>query len=85
MRYRKLPVEIQAVKWEATTESFGKIFDAFPEMKWSPGEMGTDTFYIDTLEGKMLVSKGDFVIRGVEGEYYPCKPDIFKKTYEPVN
>ena len=39
---------------------------------------------INTLEGIMLVSKGDWVIKGVKGEYYPCKPDIFEATYEQI-
>nr|DAM35044.1 MAG TPA: PGDYG protein [Caudoviricetes sp.] len=39
---------------------------------------------IPTLEGEMLASDGDFIIKGVNGEYYPCKPDIFEKTYEAV-
>lgn len=43
------------------------------------------TLYIDTLEGVMLVSPGDWVIRGVAGEFYPCKPEIFAQTYEAVN
>ena len=38
--------------------------------------------YIETLEGKMKAEKGDWIIRGIKGELYPCKPDIFKKTYE---
>lgn len=42
-------------------------------------------FYISTLEGAMTVSHGDYIIEGVNGEYYPCKPDIFKKTYEILN
>jgi len=42
----------------------------------------TDHPVIETLEGKMTASPGDWVIRGVKGEYYPCKPDIFEKTYE---
>lgn len=40
---------------------------------------------IKTLEGNMLASKGDYIIKGVQGEYYPCKPDIFKQTYELEN
>jgi hypothetical protein len=46
----------------------------------------SDFFYMEvsTLEGKMLVSLGDWIIRGVNGELYPCKPDIFEKTYEPA-
>ena len=49
------------------------------------GEDKNVKLIIKTLEGEMHVSPGDYVIRGVEGEYYPCKPDIFEKTYEPVN
>lgn len=41
-------------------------------------------FYIDTLEGQMTVSDGDYIIKGVNGEFYPCKPDIFHKTYEII-
>lgn len=48
-----------------------------------PG-MGDDKFFIKTLEGDMQVSPGDWIITGVAGEKYPCKPDIFDKTYEPV-
>ena len=40
--------------------------------------------YVATLEGDMTISDGDWIIRGVKGEYYPCKPDIFEKTYEPL-
>ena len=42
------------------------------------------TVYIDTLEGRMKAEKGDWIITGINGEQYPCKPDIFKKTYEEV-
>ena len=41
-------------------------------------------YAIRTLEGEMIVSKGDWIIRGVKGEYYPCKPDIFDATYDPA-
>ena len=41
-------------------------------------------YYIPTLEGRMKVSDGDYVIKGVQGEFYPCKPDIFEATYEEV-
>lgn len=43
---------------------------------------GKNGISINTLEGTMLASEGDFIIRGVKGEYYPCKPDIFEQTYE---
>lgn len=48
-----------------------------------PG-MGDDVFMIKTLEGDMRVSPGDWIITGIKGEKYPCKPDIFEATYEPV-
>ena len=46
--------------------------------------MGRNTFFIKTLEGGVLVENGDYIIKGVNGEFYPCKPDIFEKTYEEV-
>lgn len=42
-------------------------------------------YYIETLEGEMEVREGDYVIKGIKGEFYPCKPDIFKATYENIN
>lgn len=54
--------------------------------EWKAGDvcfMG-DKIYIATLEGTMTVSPGDWILRGVQGELYPCKPDIFRATYEPV-
>lgn len=83
MRYRKKPVIIEAVQWDATKQSWDEIL-AMGNIDWVPGEMGSNSFGINTLEGVMKVSKGDFVIRGVNGEFYPCKPDIFNKTYEAV-
>lgn len=50
-----------------------------------PKSNGTDKLQIVTLEGSMLVDWGDWIIRGVKGELYPCKPDIFAATYEPLN
>lgn len=84
MKFRKKPVEIEAVQWNATKDSWDAI-KAMGDIDWKPGEMGSETFIITTLEGDHLVKKGDWIIRGVEGEFYPCKPDIFEKTYEPVD
>jgi hypothetical protein len=83
MKYRKKPVVIEAVQWTGDVESWNKIM-AMGLTQWKPGEMGTDTFVIETLEGDHLAKSGDFIIKGVEGEFYPCKPDIFEQTYEPV-
>ena len=82
-RYRKKPVEIEAVQWDGTKKAWDEIM-AMGRVPWQPGEIGSDTFSIETLEGDHLVRKGDFVIRGVAGEFYPCKPDIFEETYDAV-
>ncbi len=81
MKFRKKPVVVEAVQWNATQVSFDAIM-AMGLTKWKPGSMRGDTFTIETLEGDHLVSKGDWVIRGVAGEFYPCKPDIFAQTYD---
>jgi hypothetical protein len=83
MKYRKKPVVVEAVQWMATKQSWDAIME-LGDIRWKPGEMGSDTFLIETIEGDHLVRKGDFVIRGVKGEFYPCKPNIFAATYEPA-
>lgn len=82
-KYRKKPIVIEAIQWT------GRFIDVWTELeKWgvptSPGEMATNTFFINTLGGKMKVIEGDWIIKGVNGEFYPCKPDIFEKTYELI-
>ncbi|QDB74857.1 hypothetical protein KNU56_gp80 [Gordonia phage Arri] len=109
-RYRKKPVEIEAMQWDGTAAG------ATPIINWVLAGEGTARYHapnsgdpecpnraghavwrycptcsfadeapavsIDTLEGAMGASPGDFVIRGVQGEFYPCKPDIFAETYD---
>lgn len=91
--YRKKPVVVQAQLWDGTATG------ATPIINWiaANGHAATyrcgggecdhnpDSHHISirTLEGDMRVSAGDYVIRGVQGEFYPCKPDIFDATYEP--
>jgi hypothetical protein len=81
-KYRKKPVVIEAVQF--TPENLDEAV-AFcgGRYEYEPHN-GGEVIYITTLEGVMLASAGDFIIRGVNGEFYPCKPDIFNKTYEPV-
>lgn len=81
-KYRKKPVVIEAIQYD------GSNLREIAEF------VGTDLSMVDndinlslvpvikTLEGDMLISKGDYVIKGVQGEFYPCKPDIFEQTYE---
>lgn len=89
MKYRKKPVVIDAIQWtgdQAQTEDPDYIVKAIKNKTVSFVNVGTPNvkMLIKTLEGVMMASRGDFIIRGVNGELYPCKPDIFKKTYEPV-
>jgi hypothetical protein len=83
-RFRKLPVEIEAIQFNADTFRAAVRFvplDQFSEA----GEDDDGLFLsIKTLEGVMRASDGDWIIRGVQGEHYPCKADIFAATYEPV-
>lgn len=90
--FRKKPVVIEAI--ELTPESALGIVEWINERGTNLSRdaelfgnaIGTEIrgIYIPTEEGVMEASLGDFVIRGVEGEFYPCKPDIFAKTYEQV-
>ena len=82
-KYRKKPVVVEAVQFLATRESFDEIL-AMGLRNWKPGKMGTDTFIIETLEGDHLARKVDYIVKGVKGEFYPCKPNIFHSTCEEV-
>lgn len=76
----KKPVKVQAVKW--TGDNYEELVDFVGHVMF-PYSFKDDVI-IKTLEGEVIASRGDWIIRGVNGEYYPCKPDIFEKTYEEV-
>ena len=86
-KYRKKPVVIEAQQFLNDAESYsvlhwvneGQMALGKPLAKWVNGVM-----IIPTLEGDHTASPGDFIIRGVQGEHYPCKPNIFAATYEPA-
>ena len=80
-QYRKKPVVIQAIQYEGFHT--GEINDFCGSKVREP--VGEKYLEIETLEGVMKASCGDFIIRGINGELYPCKPDIFSKTYEEVS
>jgi hypothetical protein len=99
-KFRKKPVVIDAVKWDGTEQCLNDValpfladgkpdFDHLPSDRmhvhkgigYTPAMGQLD---IPTLEGVMTASPGDWIIRGVQGEFYPCKPDIFEATYEAV-
>ncbi len=91
MRFRKLPVEIDAMQWDGSAKSAGEIIDwilatgdhsaRYHDNAHIPS---LSVIKIDTLEGTMSADPGDWIICGVKGEFYPCKPDIFDATYEPA-
>jgi len=83
MKYKTKPCEIEAIEWKATQQSFNEIKSMIGS-KWKPGDMGENSFFIETLEGDMKASKGDYIIKGLSGEFYPCKPDMFHKKYEQI-
>ena len=91
MRYRKRAFEIEAMQWtgenlEEIKAFVGKslIYDIL-DTAWEVGKGKPRVFMkIKTLEGDMIASEGDYIIKGISGEFYPCKPDIFKATYEEV-
>ena len=92
-KYRKKPVVVEAIQW--TGQNHREMWNF---LTGKPGDYLSadgDNFYIDhsrvegglvikTLEGEHIASIGDYIICGVNGEFYPCKPDIFEKTYEPA-
>jgi hypothetical protein len=87
-QYRKKPVVIEALQF--TEETKNQVYYWAKEKQqnvyhaWSEGEKPAPILMIPTLEGEMTCSIGDFVIQGIQGELYPCKPDIFEKTYDLV-
>jgi len=99
MKYRKKPVIIDAIRWSGLEKDIKKalkfLSDGNKDFKHLPSDgihvttgIGytplTGELTIPTLEGNMIASPNDWIIRGVKGEFYPCKPDIFEMTYEKV-
>lgn len=88
MKYRKKPVVIDAVQWQgdysAIFELNGSRLDSDDHQAWIVTDDPENALYIKTLEGTMKANIGDYIIKGVKGELYPCKPDVFEATYELV-
>ena len=94
MKFRKKPVVVEAVKW--TGENLFEIIAFISEKPKLDHNVSSDMWdsyrdivkrdglIIRTLEGQHVASIGDWIIKGVQGEFYPCKPDIFEATYESV-
>jgi len=91
MKFRKKPVVVEAVQWNGKNfDEISNFIQDFHGHKKAYEDAEEDAlksgeYYINTLEGIMTANAGDWIIKGVKGEFYPCKPDIFEKTYEKVN
>lgn len=97
-KFRKKPVEIEAIQLKDFSQVIIKNCLEFMGVNVNTDcSMASDRFdeyclmlkhqgglFIETLEGRMLANEGDFIIKGVNGEFYPCKPDIFEKTYDEL-
>lgn len=77
----KKPVKVQAVQW--TGDNYEELADFVGHIRFTYS-LDKDSVIIETLEGDHYARKGDWIIRGINGEFYPCKPDIFEKTYVEV-
>lgn len=93
-RYRKKPIEIEAIQYTGCNEleiadfmgvSVPDLHTRVDAVLRADGDYRKNShIYINTLEGVMTANYGDYIIKGVKGEFYPCKPDIFAETYEAV-
>lgn len=75
-KFKKKPIEIKAYQWFLKMGKTNEVKHAI--------DKGFSSYYVETLEGPLLVSPDDWIIKGIEGEIYPCKPNIFKKTYRAI-
>lgn len=90
MKYRKKPVVIEAIQWTGNTTEIKEFCGNncsynVEDSVWKVGKgIPREELIIHTLEGDMKASRNDYIIKGINGELYPCKPDIFEKTYEMI-
>lgn len=80
MKFRKKPVVIEAIRWNGNREAIAAFIPA--EQFHFIGNGKRHELVIHALEGELKAQRGDWIIKGIKGEFYPCKPDIFKSTYE---
>lgn len=84
-KYRKLPVVVEAIQFLDNVEALTEISEfAGDKVVVSYDDPNVPVLKIETLEGTMKANVGDWIIKGIRGEFYPCKHDIFNKTYEEV-
>ena len=81
MKFRKKPVVIEAVQYDGTSASIAGFVPAHLYVKYS----GSEVLEVLTLEGPLVAQVGDWIIKGIRGEFYPIKDGIFRETYEAVD
>lgn len=82
MKFKRKPVIIEALQWNGSEDRLDEI------LKFAKGFVIScvgQELAIYTLEGRMIANNGDWIIKGIKGEFYPCKPDIFEASYDRVN
>ena len=89
-KFRKKPVVIEAIRWDGQTMDVFNVWLDPPDGGGglpftAPSPASSRCLEIATLEGVMIAKEGDWIIKGVKGEFYPCKPDIFGATYESAD
>lgn len=89
-KFRKIPVVIEAEQFDGSPDSAARLSllyasNVWPEFDGECGDHWTGRMAVKTPEGQIYASPGDWIITGVKGERYPCKPDIFAMTYETVS
>lgn len=83
MKYISKPVEIEALEWKGS--NIKEMLEFYPDLITKESDEGENKIVIHTLEGIMLANVGDFIIKGMIGEFYPCKPEVFHKKYTLVS
>lgn len=88
-KYQKKPIIIEAHQFDGSSTGVAELSNWINGGRYKHSQIRTRdlgrTLIIKTLEGEMTAQAGDYIIKGIQGEFYPCKPDIFKATYEKVN
>jgi hypothetical protein len=85
-RYRKKPIVVEAVQFKDDAASLNKLSEFMnDDLVVDYKDPQNPVVKIKTLEGVLTAQVGDYIIKGINGEFYPCKPDIFEKTYEPID
>ena len=84
-KYIKKPVVIEAVQFSMDyLDHISALTEFMKDADFDINYLNEGKIYIETLEGTMCAQEGDYIIKGVKGEFYPCKPDIFELTYEKI-